>query len=96
MKDRIHLVVREDEKERYRTSAERAGVSLSEWLREAAREKLNRASTGRRLETVEDLEAFFAECDARHDGEGPEPDWEEHKKVIEASMRSGLAGAEDA
>ena len=89
-------MVREDEKERYRASADRGGLSLSKWLREAAREKLARESEERRLETVEDLDAFFAECDARHEGEGPEPDWEDHKKVIEASMRSGAAGAEDA
>lgn len=96
MNDRIHLVVREDEKARYRANARRAGLSLSEWLREAAREKLARTSRERRIETLRDLDAFFAECDVRHEGEGPEPDWEEHEKVIEASIRSGLAGAEDA
>jgi len=96
MRDRINLVVREDEKERYRASADRAGVSLSEWVREAAREKLARESRGRRLDTVEDLRSFFAECDARHAGEGPEPDWEDHEQVIEDSIRSGLPKAGDA
>ncbi|MGH7564770.1 MAG: plasmid mobilization protein [Gemmatimonadota bacterium] len=96
MKDRIHLVVREDEKERYRRSAQRAGVSLSEWLREAAREKMASDTPERLIDTVEELRAFFAECDARHEGEGAEPDWEDHKKVIAASVRSGLAGADEA
>lgn len=96
MKDRIHLVVREDEKERYRASADRMGVSLSEWVREAAREKLARESHGRRLDSVEDLRSFFEECDIRHEGEGSEPDWAHHKRVIEASIRSGLQGSEDA
>jgi hypothetical protein len=96
MTDRLHLVVREDEKERFRASADRAGLSLSEWVREATREKLARESRGKRLDTVEDLRSFFDECDARHRGEGPEPHWEHHKKVIEASIGSGLSGAEDA
>lgn len=95
MTDRIHLVVREEEKERYRATAERAGLSLSEWLREAAREKLGRDSRGTRLDTVANLRSFFAECDARHQGEGPESDWEEHKRVIQAGQRSGLPAAED-
>lgn len=90
VKDRIHLVVREDEKERYRKSAERSGLTLSEWLREAAREKLVSEASEKRIETLEELEAFFEECDARPDGEGPEPDWEEHKRRIEESMRPGL------
>lgn len=96
MTDRIHLVVREEEKERYRRSAEEAGLTLSEWLREAAREKLASKAYAGRIKTVEDLDAFFAECRARHEGEGPEPDWEDHKKAIEASIRSGIAGADEA
>ena len=94
MTDRIHLVVREEEKERYRRSAEQAGLTLSEWVREAAREKLARES--RRLDTVEDLRSFFAECDARHENEGPEPDWEHHKQAVEDSIRSGLPRGGDA
>lgn len=96
MKDRVHLVVREDEKERYRKSAERSGISLSEWLREAAREKLASEADEKRIETVEDLEAFFAEIDADPDGEGPEPDWEDQKRRIEESMRPRLPGLDDA
>lgn len=88
MKDRIHLVVREDEKERYRKSAERSGLTLSEWLREAAREKLAVEENEKRIETLEELEAFFAECDS--DETEPEPDWEEHKRRIEESMRPRL------
>lgn len=68
MKDRIHLVVREDEEERYRKSAERSGLTLSEWLREAAREKLASEASEKRIETVEELEAFFAEIDSGSGG----------------------------
>lgn len=85
---RIHLVVTDEEKERFRGCAEREGKTLSEWMREAAREKLEQEGP-LRLDTVHDLRAFFASCDARE--EQDEPDWEEHRRVIEASARSGAA-----
>jgi hypothetical protein len=85
---RIHIVVAEEEKERFRCCAEREGKTLSEWLREAAREKLQQAGP-LRLDTVQELRSFFASCDAREGQD--EPDWEEHRRVIEGSARSGAA-----
>lgn len=38
------------------------------------------------LETLEDLDRFFAAIDAQV-GTDPEPDWVDHKRVIEASRR---------
>ena len=84
---RIHIVVDEEEKERFRCCAEGEGKTLSEWLREAAREKL-RQEGPLRLDSLEELRAFFASCDARERRD--EPDWEEHRRVIEASTRSGV------
>jgi hypothetical protein len=87
MSERVHIVLGRAEKERYRRWAEREGKTLSEWLREAAREKLAASSAGRALDTREALESFFEGCDA---GErGGEPDWAEHRRVIEESIRSG-------
>lgn len=88
MTARIHILVDEAEKARYRQQADREGKSLGAWLREAAEEKLAATAHKDRIETVEDLERFFAECDARETG--PEPDWSEHRKVIERSRRQGL------
>ena len=79
MTSRINLVVDPSEKERYRRHASRAGLTLSEWLREAAREKAEAAESRRGLDTVEELREFFEECDARE--RGHEPDWEEHRRV---------------
>lgn len=42
-----------------------------------------------RFESVEDLARFFEEIDARR-GTSIEPDWEEHKRVIEESKLRGL------
>lgn len=68
----MHLVLAADQHARYRAAAEREGVSLSAWLRRAADSRLERAQ--RRLDTVEDLDAFFAEIDAASSG-AAEPDW---------------------
>jgi uncharacterized protein (DUF1778 family) len=87
MSTRIHMVLGEEEKALLERAARREGLTLSSWLREAAREKLERAEPPI-LSTVEDLTAFFQECDERE--EGREPDWEAHRRVIEGSRREGL------
>jgi hypothetical protein len=84
---RIHILLDEGEKERFRREADREGVSLGEWLRDAARAKLAAADRGSRLDNLGQLRDFFAECDARE--QRPEPEWAEHRRVIEASIRAG-------
>jgi len=88
---RIHIIIDEAEKERFRQRAAREGRSLAEWIRHAAREKLAAAGPGEQLETLDALRTFFAACGAREAGR--EPDWEEHRRVMDASIRSGLADA---
>ena len=91
MKDRIHVVLPTDEKERYRAIAEREGTTLSRWIREAVRERAARYEVERKLDTVEELESFFTECDHLHpDVESAEPDWEEHERLIHESRMGGL------
>ena len=85
---RIHFVVKETAKARYQAQAEREGKSLGRWMREAAEEKL--ASGRPRLFTVEELERFTAECDARRGDDGPELDWPEMKRIIADSKIAGL------
>ena len=91
MKDRIHIVLPTEEKERYRAIAEREGTTLSRWIREAVREKASKYDVERKLDTVEDLEAFFQDCDRLHHGtEATEPDWEQHERLIQESRTGGL------
>ncbi len=85
---RIHVLIDEREKARYRLRAEREGKSLGAWLREAAEDKLAASECRTRLETVADLERFFNACDARE--EGQEPDWSAHKHVIDKSRAQGV------
>ena len=78
---RIHFVVNETAKIAYQTQASREGKSLGQWMWEAAAGKL--AATRPRKFTLEELERFNAECDARRSDQ-PEPDW--------ADLRPGPGG----
>jgi hypothetical protein len=86
MSVRVQVVMDELERERLRRAAEQEGLSLSDWLRRAARDRL-RSMEAPTLSTPEDLRAFFEECDRRE--QGKEPDWKEHLAVIEESKASG-------
>ena len=84
---RIHLVIEEHERDAFRARATAQGTSLSEWIREAARERLERERP-MEIKTVADLDRFFAERTAAETG--VEPDWEQHLQVLERSRLSGL------
>lgn len=91
MPRRIHIVVDDAEKERFRRRAAREGKTLSQWLRDAAREKLAAEEARVRLDSRAALEEFFRACDAHE--RGKEPDWSVHRRAIEASIRSGGSAA---
>ncbi len=86
MATRVQVVLGHEERERFRRQAELEGKSLSSWLREAGRERLD-TRRARRIGSAADLNAFFRKCDERE--RGREPDWEEHRAVIDRSQRSG-------
>ena len=91
MSDRIHIVLDAEEKERFRARAREEGKTLSAWLRDVARQALLRGQGGSGIRTGEELQAFFARCDARETA--PEPDWESHRRQIDESRRHGLPDA---
>jgi hypothetical protein len=76
----------EIEREAFRRAAANDGLSLSDWLRRAARERLEQREAPA-LSSAEDLRAFFEACDRRE--QGVEPDWQEHRAVIEESKARG-------
>ena len=86
--DRIHIVVDAEEKARFRQQARREGKSLGAWLRDAAREKLEAARSEVRIDTPEELQRFFRQSDARE--KDREPDWQEHRRVMDRSRVQGL------
>ena len=86
---RVQVVVDRLERERFRRQAAEQGLSLSAWLRDAGREKAAAGESKRRM-TASDLRAFFKKCDARE--KEHEPDWEQHRSVIERSLAKGQSG----
>jgi len=87
MGTRIHIVLAEEEKSLLERAARNEGMSLSAWLRMAAREKLE-GTAPPSLDSEGELSAFFAECDLREVGR--EPDWSAHMEVIEKSQGQGI------
>ena len=86
---RVQLIIPDEDKARFVRQARREGLTFSAWLRAAARERLETRQRAQRFQSPEDLQRFFKECEARR-GPGVEPDWEEHKRAIEASRLQGL------
>lgn len=86
---RVQVLLDEDELARFRRQAQREGLSLSAWLRQAGQERLQ-SRRGRRIQTVDDLREFFRAVDERESGS--EPDWEEQKVKIARSRAAGQSG----
>lgn len=88
---RVQLLIPDEDHARFAHQARNEGMSLSAWLRVAARERLDRHSPAECFESRADAERFFAACDEQ-EGPGVEPDWEEHLAVIKESRGRGAAG----
>ncbi len=92
MMARVQLIIPDEDRDRFFSQAKREGMTLSAWLREAARECLESREQVRQFGSPAELEAFFAECNAQA-GPGREPDWEEHLAVMRESRLRGIADA---
>ena len=90
---RVQLVMANDDRDSFVHQARREGMSLSAWLREAARERLEKRRSVRLFQSPEDVEEFFRSC-AALDGPETEPDWSEHLRVISESRREEPPGPE--
>lgn len=86
---RVQLVVPDADKDRFVHQARREGMSLSAWLRAAARDRLAQRQSTKRFRTVEDVKKFFERVHAEA-GPGRELDWDEHLAVINESKSRGL------
>ncbi len=87
MSVRIQVILDDEEAARIRSQARKESKSLSAWLREAGRERLERSRSKSPLTRAEELNSFFAQCDELESG--AEPDWEAHKALIEQGYRKG-------
>lgn len=88
---KIHLEISEEDRERFARQAEREGKTLDAWLVSVARQHspMPPAKEYDRFKSVEELRALFRDINARS-GPGPEPDWEEHLRNMDESIREGL------
>ena len=87
---RVQLVMPDADRAEFLAQARREGMSFSAWMRAAARQRLEERRKTHTYPTEEELERFFAECDAKS-GPGPEPDWEEYKRLLTDPRLRGLA-----
>jgi len=62
---RVQLIIPDEDKARFVRQACREGLSFSAWLRAAARDRLEEQQRAQRFQSREDLQRFWAECDAR-------------------------------
>lgn len=86
---RVQLLIPDEDRVRFAHQARQEGMSLSAWLRAAARERLERNQKHEKFNSEEEMRAFFEECHARA-GPGPEPDWEEYLAILNESKLRGL------
>ena len=89
---RVQVEMSEEDRERFAMQAEREGKTLDAWLISAARQRIvhpENAQQPGKIQSPEELEAFWQWCDSLNNGER-EPDWEEHLKNIDESRRQGL------
>ena len=89
---RVQVILDERERAEFRRQARQEGQSLSAWLREAGHERMRARERAPKFTDRKSLAEFFERCD-RHAGAGPEPDWVEHRRVIEQSRLEGLPEA---
>ena len=87
---RVQLVMADDDRDRFVHQARQEGMSLSAWLRAAARERLEKRRSVKLFQSPEGVEEFFRSC-AALEGPETEPDWDEHLRVISESRGRGVA-----
>ena len=87
---RVQLVMADDDRDRFVHQAQQEGMSLSAWLRTAARERLERRQNAKLFQSPEEVEAYFRAC-AALEGPETEPDWDEHLRVMSESRGRGVA-----
>ena len=87
---RVQLVIPDEDRDRYVHQARKEGMTLSAWLRAAARERLQERQHAKPFRSPEHVEEFFRACDSL---EGPEkePDWDQHLDLINQSRRRGAS-----
>lgn len=88
---RVQLVLPDADRDRFVDQARREGMSLSAWIRAAAREHLETRQRVKVFDSPDDVQEFFRQC-ALLDGPETEPDWSEHLQAMNESRGTGVTG----
>ena len=88
---RVQLVMSDADRDRFVDEARREGMSLSAWIRAAARERLEARQHDKIFTSEGDYREFFRRC-AEIEGPEREPDWDEHLRVMNESRSRGATG----
>lgn len=80
----------DEDRNRFVQQAREEGLTLSAWLKAAARKRLEDRQRSELFESPEDMKKFFMACDTL---EGPEvePEWDEHLRAINESQWRNVA-----
>ncbi len=89
---RVHLLIPDEDHDRFVHQARIEGMSLSAWLIAAAHQRVAQKRGSVPFESTEALQRFFRECDTLKRSPRWKPDWEEHSEVINESRRGGAGG----
>lgn len=87
---RVQLVIPDEDRDRFFHQARREGMTLSAWLRTAARERLEEQQHSNLFKSSAEIKRFFQACDAL-EGPAVEPEWNTHLEVINQSRRRGVS-----
>lgn len=87
MSVRVQVILDEKEVTRFKSQAMKESKSLSAWLRDAGKQRIEINQQQQRLTDPDSLKRFFQKCNERENG--VEPDWEDHKRLILDSYQAG-------
>ena len=87
MSVRVQVILDEEEVTRFKSQAMKESKSLSAWLRDAGKKRIEIGRQQQRLTDPDSLNRFFRKCNDRENG--VEPNWEDHKRLILDSYQAG-------
>lgn len=87
MSVRVQVILDEKEVVRFKSQAMKESKSLSAWLRDAGKARIEMEKRQQQLTDPDSLKRFFGQCNQNE--HGLEPDWEEHKKLLMDGYQAG-------
>ena len=87
---RVQLLIPDEDRDRFVHQARREGMTLSAWMRTAARQRLEDQQKFKPFQSPAEVEAFFQRCDAL-EGTETETEWKQHLGIMDDSRKWGAA-----